>query len=89
MVPLSAQQIVWVVVDSYYAWSGGSFLLHVRPISEAGFCTGGVDEDLDGFLDCGDPDCVSDVACVPAGTSGTTPRRGVRRRRRRRTREHR
>jgi len=29
-------------------------------------CTGGVDEDLDGAIDCADPDCEGDAACASA-----------------------
>ncbi|TNE85244.1 MAG: hypothetical protein EP330_26305 [Deltaproteobacteria bacterium] len=33
----------------------------VQPESEA--CTGGLDEDEDGLIDCDDPDCSGDAAC--------------------------
>jgi hypothetical protein len=38
--------------------------------SEAGHCTGGVDDDCDTAIDCDDTDCAADPAC-PAGTFAT------------------
>jgi len=32
---------------------------------ETGSCTGGIDDDNDCLVDCADPDCFADVACVP------------------------
>jgi hypothetical protein len=36
----------------------------------AEICTGGVDEDCDGFVDCADSDCSTSAACVPSCTLG-------------------
>lgn len=35
----------------------------VLPVAEA--CVGGLDDDCDGHVDCDDPDCASEPACVP------------------------
>jgi hypothetical protein len=35
--------------------------------SEVGACSDGVDNDCDTFVDCDDPDCAEDEACVAAG----------------------
>ena len=33
------------------------------------FCGNGTDDDLDGFVDCIDPDCDADAACIASGVS--------------------
>jgi hypothetical protein len=54
-----------------YRWGGGSgigggMILYGVPLED---CTGGVDEDFDGLVDCSDPDCVTAPNCmaVPYG----------------------
>jgi len=36
-------------------------------------CNNGLDDDLDGLIDCDDPDCASDPVCAPSGGGDTTP----------------
>jgi len=55
---------LWVIVDSETE-DGGAFDLEV--ICSALYeldCTDGIDDDLDGLIDCMDPDCVSTTACL-------------------------
>ena len=56
-----------VVVDSFNTM-GGAFVLSIRPVAnEVGRCIDSVDNDGDGFIDCVDSDCTSDISCcVPA-----------------------
>lgn len=85
-VALQAGEPIAIIVDGYGSSSTGSYVLHVRPLSEAGYCTGGGDEDGDQLVDCADPDCAAYPICTGAGpTSSPAPRRGPRRRRRQRT----
>jgi hypothetical protein len=35
-------------------------------------CSGGLDEDLDGLVDCADPDCAADLACPLGCSPGAT-----------------
>ncbi|MCZ6754537.1 MAG: hypothetical protein O7E49_04410, partial [Gemmatimonadetes bacterium] len=35
------------------------------PLSEAGLCSNGIDDDCDGLTDCADPDCAADPVCTP------------------------
>ena len=52
-----------IVVDSFNTM-GGMFVLSIRPVtSETGRCTDGVDNDADGFIDCVDSECASDISC--------------------------
>ncbi|MDO9021346.1 MAG: MopE-related protein [Deltaproteobacteria bacterium] len=44
--------------------SGGSVACDaVRPTTSPETCTNRIDDDCDGVVDCGDPDCAADVAC--------------------------
>jgi hypothetical protein len=52
-----------LVVDSLVG--GGAYSVDVA-IDEAQFCTNGIDEDLDGDVDCEDSDCFGDEACIAA-----------------------
>jgi hypothetical protein len=79
---LTEGQVVAIVVDGYGSGSVGAYTLNVRATAEAGFCTGGRDEDRDGAIDCADTDCGADAACA-GGQGGSSPRRGSLRRRRR------
>ncbi len=38
-----------------------------REFEQGSACTDGLDNDLDGAIDCGDPDCETAAACAPAG----------------------
>ncbi len=62
---LRAGTSVLVVVDGY-ATSSGPYVLNIHRAltSEAGHCTNGVDDDSDGRIDCADPDCFTDPACI-------------------------
>src|SRR5687767_9672741 len=35
--------------------------------TRVGDCTNGTDDDADGMIDCGDPGCASNAACLPDG----------------------
>ena len=79
---LAAGQAVFLTVDGYGvrngAWSLNATLL---PAVEAA-CFDGIDEDLDGALDCADSDCAASAGCVcvdgtltsvaPVGAFGST-----------------
>ncbi len=58
----------YIVVDSY-GGDSGDFAVRVRPGScdlpiPDELCIGGLDEDLDGLVDCDDPDCAGSVGCA-------------------------
>jgi hypothetical protein len=59
---------VFVILDGYGAAAGLAFL-HVRfaPCDAVELCTGGLDDDGDGAIDCDDPDCegVDECVCHP------------------------
>jgi hypothetical protein len=54
--------------DEFLAW--GACVGATLPTSES--CTGGLDEDCDGLVDCADPDCVPDPVCIPDCAPGQT-----------------
>lgn len=57
-------QVFYVIIDG---WGSGAGLATVSiaavPSGEAGLCTDGEDNDLDGLPDCADPDCAGESAC--------------------------
>ena len=58
-------QRVVIFVDGWNT-SSGNFQLNINRVedgTEAGFCFDGIDNDDDGQIDCGDPDCFGDPAC--------------------------
>jgi hypothetical protein len=66
VVSLAAGQGVVVVVDGFSS-SMGAYQLNIGRLtrSEAGFCADMLDNDLDGAIDCMDPDCFGDMSCSP------------------------
>jgi len=72
-VPATAGQTLLIRLGGWGSTDAGSGTLWITPqLPEAGSCSDGVDNDLDGLADCLDPDCASDPAC----TSGPQFRRG-------------
>jgi len=56
-----------IVVDGYNGGSGPYTLRVSKVNGEAPLCTGGRDEDLDGLIDCDDPDCATSTDCGGTG----------------------
>ncbi len=64
---LAAGQQVVVIVDGF-GFEEGDYALSItaiEPLDESGICADGVDNDGDGWTDCGDLDCEADPACDP------------------------
>jgi hypothetical protein len=64
IVDLLAGQSVTVVVDGMYGASGAFDLEVLEVLPEEIGCTDDADDDLDGLVDCVDPDCAADGACA-------------------------
>ena len=64
--PLVAGAEVVIFVDGFGGSSAGDYVLNISEIltTEVGACTDGVDNDSDGEIDCDDPDCDDDDACI-------------------------
>ena len=65
---LTAGQEVIVVVDGYDGAEGDLSLSVDTPPPE--LCAGELDDDLDGLIDCLDPDCSADPGCQPVCPDG-------------------
>jgi len=63
-VELDEGQMVYILVDSYYADSPGAFNLLVEPDFQEAICDDGLDDDGDELIDCADPDCNGQVGCI-------------------------
>lgn len=76
-VALTAGTTYYVRIGSWDPGDFGSGVLNVlAPNSEAGNCADGIDNDLDGLIDCADVDCLGDPACAPPANDeclGATP----------------
>ena len=44
----------------------GALILDLTPSGPIENCSNGTDDDADGLIDCEDPDCATDPACIPA-----------------------
>lgn len=67
-VDVAAGATYFVMVDAFSATDSGDFNLQMVPITEGeASCTDLWDDDLDGLVDCDDPDCQTTPAC----TTGT------------------
>jgi len=61
----------WITIDDNTGWPTDGFTVRYTPVvvasppdPEPEICTGGIDEDLDGLIDCADMlDCATDPAC--------------------------
>jgi len=67
----------YVMLNAYSAYTGVTLTVEGAggaPPPPAEVCTGGLDEDTDGLVDCADPNCTGNVACAPPWTqlSSTT-----------------
>jgi hypothetical protein len=60
----------YVFVDGFGAASAGAFTLRVAFGTPAENCANGRDDDLDGLVDCADPDCARAPGCGPCVPSG-------------------
>ncbi|MBI5517020.1 MAG: PPC domain-containing protein [Deltaproteobacteria bacterium] len=60
----------YVFVDGFGATSTGAFTLRVAFGAPAESCSNGRDDDLDGLIDCGDPDCARAPGCGPCVPAG-------------------
>jgi hypothetical protein len=61
---LTAGTTVVIVIDGVFG-SAGNYRLNITAF-EAGFCTDGIDNDLDGQTDCSDSECTAlPICCVP------------------------
>ena len=69
---MDAGQSVVIVVDGFEPADAGDFTLSVTelPTSELS-CDDGLDDDLDGLIDCDDPDCALEVRCTPVCPQGS------------------
>jgi len=66
-VPVTAGNTYWVRCGSWAAGATGTGNLTIEMVIPAvEDCTNGVDDDLDGAIDCLDPDCFADPNCVIA-----------------------
>jgi len=61
-VSLAAAQSIIIVVDGF-EFASGLYTISITA-SEAGRCANSLDDDGDGPVDCADPDCARDPACV-------------------------
>ncbi len=70
-IPIQSGSTIYVVVDGYQDFVQsvkGPFSLNIFQLTGYEFdCSGGGDDDADGLVNCEDPDCFSDAACVPDG----------------------
>jgi hypothetical protein len=64
-VQLTGGNTYWVRIGSWAAGATGTGTLTISMVIPAAEdCTNGVDDDLDGFIDCADPDCFADPNCI-------------------------
>lgn len=63
----SGEAAVWISADNTVGITGD-----VPAIPELN-CNNGIDDDLDGFIDCDDTDCITNPVCSPPGGGDTTP----------------
>ncbi|MGE4614468.1 MAG: hypothetical protein AAEJ46_09040, partial [Planctomycetota bacterium] len=71
-IPVSGGLTYQIRVASWSDGTTGSGQMDVAFVGGGGGavenCTNGVDDDGDGLIDCADPDCATDPACIPAAS---------------------
>lgn len=65
LVPVTAGQELFVIVDGYTSSDFGTFTLGVEEIPPETTCDDLLDDDFNNLIDCADLNCKSDAACVP------------------------
>jgi hypothetical protein len=65
VVPMTAGQAITLVVDGFSLSASGDYILAAGPVTVVeSACTDGLDNDLDGAVDCTDSDCAAEAACA-------------------------
>lgn len=73
LVQVTQGQVLTVIVDGYSASEQSSFTLDAEMLQPESLCTDFVDNDLDTFIDCEDPNCQVTASCTPGAITVGNP----------------